>query len=116
MLLGFHGSCSNTRKPYVVPRVLLASHAPSLLRDQELDLSCNLLDQLPAPMCCSLSSLDFLSLAGNALTCLPPEVDRLGRLTWLDVSDNRLAALPACMATMASLQVGRSGEGRAGPF
>uniref|UniRef100_A0A8C3SHS7 LRRCT domain-containing protein n=1 Tax=Chelydra serpentina TaxID=8475 RepID=A0A8C3SHS7_CHESE len=71
-----------------------------------LDLTNNLLEDLPPEIVDSYSPLQHLVLKGNQLGALEPAWFRtLGELEWLDVSDNRLQDLPPnCFHNLSRLK------------
>ena len=67
----------------------------------QLDFSYNRISAFSVPKACaSTSQLQILNLSHNRLTALPASIDALTHLASLDVSDNQLAALPACLWTL----------------
>lgn len=69
---------------------------------QHLSLSGNQITAVP-PEIGQLSHLRRLELSGNQLTLLPPEIGRLAALEEMVLSDNRLTALPPEFAGLTNL-------------
>mgnify|MGYP002777865247 CR=1 FL=1 len=78
-----------------LPRQLryLDEHIGQLIALEVLDLSCNLLTELPETLG-NLRNLRLLQLADNRLTHLPASLTHLPRLHGLDVRENPLRSLP----------------------
>ncbi|KAI0225465.1 cysteinyl-tRNA synthetase [Massospora cicadina] len=69
-----------------------------------LNLSYNILDEIPARTLSNLSNLTELYLSGNQLSTLPGEdVERLRRLGTLHLNGNRLQTLPAELGKLGQL-------------
>lgn len=68
-----------------------------------LTLSGNQLEHLP-PEIGELAKLRVLHAGGNRLTDLPPQLARLTRLHTLDLSGNQLASLPAQLSQLRNLR------------
>ena len=76
---------------------------------QVLDLSHNQLEFVPGPGLGRLTSLARLDVSGNRLQALPDTLAALERLQLLAASENRLRALPATPLppSVCSLELGR---------
>lgn len=74
---------------------------PSL---SNLNLNFNQLYHLNGPIISRMRTLTSLSLAGNQLNQLPPELGQLSQLTHLDVSFNGLTSLPEELSNLRNLQ------------
>jgi hypothetical protein len=68
---------------------------------KKLDLSCNLLPDLP-PGLCDLKCLKYLNLHNNELKELPQDLDKLP-LDFLDVSTNLIKTIPTSLRHIKSL-------------
>lgn len=74
---------------------------------RELRLAGCGLTEFPAEIFGLAETLEWLDLSGNALTCLPEDLGRLGRLRVLFCSGNRFERLPPSLGNCAALsQVG----------
>ncbi|WAQ98664.1 LRC59-like protein, partial [Mya arenaria] len=68
-----------------------------------LDLSCNLLADLPDTFC-SLTYLVKIDLSKNLLTSLPDDFGNLTRLQYLDLLGNKLTVLPVSVYQLTKLK------------
>eukprot|EP00118_Oscarella_pearsei_P003839 m.15952 g.15952 ORF g.15952 m.15952 type:complete len:277 (+) comp26643_c0_seq2:336-1166(+) len=68
-----------------------------------LDLSCNLLAELPDNFC-SLTHLVKLDLSKNKLQCLPEAFGHLDQLQKLDLYSNQLVSLPLTFSKLSNLK------------
>lgn len=69
-----------------------------------LDLSCGL-SEFPREIFDLADSLEVLNLSGNALSALPDDLHRLGKLKVLFASDNLFTELPACLGRCEQLRI-----------
>jgi hypothetical protein len=76
---------------------------------RELDLSGNLLSQLP-PWLGRLTALERLTLRGNRLVALPESLLGLGRLADLDLSGNQFVEIPRWLGRLGLERVDVSGN------
>ena len=70
---------------------------------RHLDLSHNVLWNLPWPGIMKLTDLEKLELQGNPVTLLPASIADLTNLTHIDLADSELKMLPADVVDMTSL-------------
>jgi Leucine rich repeat len=68
-----------------------------------LDLGHNLLTNVPQALGDLEGLSDFLYLHDNRLTSLPESLGRLGRLRYLNISENAFKMLPECICNMKGL-------------
>src|SRR5260370_33065618 len=68
-----------------------------------LDLGHNRLTKVPDALGDLDGLSDFLYLHDNRLRSLPPSLERLTRLRYLNISENAFEVLPECVCGMASL-------------
>jgi Leucine-rich repeat (LRR) protein len=68
-----------------------------------LDLGHNLLAGLPTAMGRLTGLSDFLYLHDNRLESLPPSMEELQRLRYLNISENRFAVFPESICSMSRL-------------
>lgn len=72
---------------------------------QLLNLSSNMLMQLPAGFGRTFSSLQTLDLSGNQISVLPDGISHLSSLRELDISKNALIALPTGIGSLRALEI-----------
>lgn len=63
------------------------------------------LTEFPREIFTLADSLEILNLSGNALSALPPDLPRLGKLRVLFCSDNQFTSLPAVLGQCAQLEM-----------
>lgn len=69
-----------------------------------LNLSHNLITDVPAQFCCSMTKLSRLDLSNNSLKRLPLEVRFLNQLISLNLSKNQLTTLPSTFTDLTKLR------------
>ena len=87
-----------------VPHTLAALRSGQLAGITRLDLACGL-EEFPREIFDLADSLEVLNLSGNALSALPDDLARLGKLRVLFCSENRFTHLPEVLASCANLQM-----------
>ncbi len=70
----------------------------------DLGMASNKLHALHSETLSCLTSLQSLTLSGNLLTALPPEIGKLGALTLLALGGNQIAELPREIGSCSSLR------------
>jgi hypothetical protein len=78
--------------------------AGKLAGSRRLDLSCGL-TEFPAEIFDLADSLEILNLSGNALSSLPPDLDRLHQLRIVFCSDNQFVELPEVLGQCQRLEM-----------
>jgi len=78
--------------------------AGKLAGSRRLMLSCGL-NEFPREIFDLAETLEILDLSGNALTSLPDDLPRLGKLRILFCSNNRFTELPAVIGQCAALEM-----------
>jgi hypothetical protein len=78
--------------------------AGKLAGSRRLDLSCGL-TEFPVEIFDLADSLEILNLSGNALSLLPPDLDRLHRLRIVFCSDNQFVELPEVLGRCQQLEM-----------
>ena len=78
--------------------------AGKLAGSRRLKLACGL-SEFPREIFELAETLEILDLSGNALTALPDDLPRLGKLRILFCSDNPFTELPAVIGQCAALEM-----------
>lgn len=71
---------------------------------ENLDIGDNFIEQIPESLLSGGSHLKQLILRGNSIQSLPPSIDKLKSLKWLDISKNRLKKLPSQIGDLSRLR------------
>ncbi len=87
-----------------VPHTLAALRSGQLAGVTRLDLACGL-EEFPREIFDLAASLEVLNLSGNALSALPDDLARLGKLRVLFCSENRFTHLPEVLTSCANLEM-----------
>ncbi len=87
-----------------VPHTLAALRSGQLAGITRLDLACGL-EEFPREIFDLADSLEVLNLSGNALSALPDDLARLGKLRVLFCSENRFTHLPEVLSSCANLEM-----------
>jgi internalin A len=76
--------------------------AQGVVNVTSLDLSNNVIGQIPLPLC-DRTDLTRLDLSGNHVTSVPPGVARLTALTWLSLARCSIVQLPRALRHLSNL-------------
>ena len=103
---GYYESHSSGHDSLLLPTALTAvpaSLTTTVSLYQVLDLSFNLIKEVPVELPLHLPHLRYLNLSHNRLDCLPPSLFGFLHLECLDVSHNLLTSLPASLTLLSHL-------------
>jgi hypothetical protein len=87
-----------------VPHTLATLRAGQRAGITRLDLACGL-EEFPREIFDLADSLEVLNLSGNALSALPDDLARLGKLRVLFCSENRFTHVPEVLSSCAQLEM-----------